>query len=124
MVRVGVVAVDGTKVHANACERATRDYEQIARAILERAAEIDALEDEQFGDRRGDERRRRWRRARAVSAGCATRSGVWSSAPPSRRGRSRARAPSGCWKRGVGWRRSLRSSGARTPNMRPTARAG
>jgi transposase len=55
MVRVGVVAVDGTKVHANASERATRDYEQIAREILEEAAEIDALEDEQLGERRGDE---------------------------------------------------------------------
>jgi transposase len=55
MVRVGVVAVDGTKVHANASERATRDYEEIAREILEEAAEIDELEDEQFGERRGDE---------------------------------------------------------------------
>ena len=55
MVRVGVVAVDGTKVHANASERETRDYEQIAREILEEAAEVDALEDEQFGERRGDE---------------------------------------------------------------------
>src|SRR5919198_3457993 len=55
LVRVGVVAVDGTKVQANACERATRDYEQIAREILEQAAEIDAREDEQFGERRGDE---------------------------------------------------------------------
>jgi transposase len=55
MVRVGVVAVDGTKVHANASERATRDYEQIAREILEEAAEVDAAEDEQFGERRGDE---------------------------------------------------------------------
>ena len=53
--RVGVVAVDGTKVHANASERETRDYEQIAREILEEAAEVDALEDEQFGERRGDE---------------------------------------------------------------------
>lgn len=43
------------KVHANASERATRDYEQLAREILEQAAEIDAAEDEQFGDRRGDE---------------------------------------------------------------------
>lgn len=55
LVRVGVVAVDGTKVHANASERATRDYAQIAREILEQAAEIDAAEDEQFGDGRGDE---------------------------------------------------------------------
>src|SRR5919202_5831499 len=51
----GVLAVDGTKVHANASERATRDYEQLAREALEEAAEIDAAEDEQFGDRRGDE---------------------------------------------------------------------
>src|SRR3954451_6579995 len=50
-----VLAVDGTKVHANASERASRDYEQLAREILEEAAEIDAGEDEQFGDRRGDE---------------------------------------------------------------------
>jgi Transposase DDE domain len=42
-------------VHANASERATRDYEQIAREILGQAAEIDAAEDEQFGERRGDE---------------------------------------------------------------------
>src|SRR4051812_9788268 len=55
LVRVGVVAVDGTRVHANASERATRDYEQIAREILEEAAEVDALEDEQFGEHRGDE---------------------------------------------------------------------
>jgi transposase len=52
---VEVLAVDGTKVHANASERATRDYEQLARELLEEAAEIDAAEDERFGDRRGDE---------------------------------------------------------------------
>ena len=52
---VEVLAVDGTKVHANASERATRDYEQLAREILREADEIDAAEDEQFGDRRGDE---------------------------------------------------------------------
>ena len=52
---VEVLAVDGTKVRANASERATRDYEQLARELLEEAAEIDAAEDERFGDRRGDE---------------------------------------------------------------------
>jgi transposase len=52
---VAVLAVDGTKVHANASERATRDYEQLAREVLREAAEIDAAEDERFGDRRGDE---------------------------------------------------------------------
>src|SRR5215213_8991918 len=42
LVRVGVIAVDGTKVHANACERATRDYEQIGREILAEADAVDA----------------------------------------------------------------------------------
>jgi transposase len=55
LVDVAVLAVDGTKVHANASERATRDYERLAREVLEEAADIDAAEDEQFGERRGDE---------------------------------------------------------------------
>jgi transposase len=55
LVRVGVIAVDGTKVHANASERATRSYEEIAREILADAAAVDAEEDECFGDARGDE---------------------------------------------------------------------
>jgi transposase len=55
LLRVGVLAVDGTKLSANASERATRDHEQIAREILEEAAEIDAREEEQFGEARGDE---------------------------------------------------------------------
>jgi transposase len=55
IVGVEVVAIDGTKVHANASQHATRDYEQIAREILEEAGRVDAEEDEQFGERRGDE---------------------------------------------------------------------
>src|SRR5215207_3937446 len=54
-VRVGLIAVDGTKVHANASQHATRDYEQIAREIVEEAGRVDAEEDERFGERRGDE---------------------------------------------------------------------
>jgi hypothetical protein len=50
-----VIAVDGTKVHANASECATRSYEEIAREILDDAAAVDAEEDERFGDARGDE---------------------------------------------------------------------
>jgi len=52
---VGLVAVDGTKMRASASQHANRDYEQIAREILEQADQVDAEEDEQFGDRRGDE---------------------------------------------------------------------
>jgi transposase len=55
LVRVGVIAVDGTKVAANAAPQATREYEQIAREILGEADAVDAEEDERFGEARGDE---------------------------------------------------------------------
>jgi transposase len=55
LVGIEVLAIDGTKIHANASQHATVDYEQLAKKILEEAAEIDAAEDERFGDRRGDE---------------------------------------------------------------------
>jgi transposase len=52
---VGVVAIDGTKVSANASVNANRDFGQIAREILEEAAETDRREDALFGRERGDE---------------------------------------------------------------------
>src|SRR5215203_5413835 len=55
LVSVGVVAIDGTKMAANASSDANRDFGQIAREILAEAAVIDAREDELFGDQRGDE---------------------------------------------------------------------
>jgi transposase len=55
LARVGVVAIDGTKVLANASRDANLDYEQIAREILEEAQAVDAAEDEAFGAARGDE---------------------------------------------------------------------
>jgi transposase len=55
MVKVGVLAVDGTKVAANASSQANRDFEQLAREILQDAARIDAEEDALYGDCRGDE---------------------------------------------------------------------
>jgi transposase len=55
IVDVGVIAVDGTKLAANAAPQATRDYEQIAREILAEADAVDAEEDAEFGDARGDE---------------------------------------------------------------------
>jgi hypothetical protein len=51
----GIVAIDGTKVAANASRDATRDYEQIAKEILEEAKATDAAEDELYGEARGDE---------------------------------------------------------------------
>ena len=55
LAKVGVIAIDGTKVHANASRDANVDYEQLAREIIEEAKAIDAAEDELYGERRGDE---------------------------------------------------------------------
>jgi transposase len=55
LVSVGVVAIDGTKVQANAARRANLGYERIAREMLDEAAEIDRREDELYGEARGDE---------------------------------------------------------------------
>jgi transposase len=55
LAKVGVIAIDGTKLHANASRDANVDYEQLAREILEEAKATDAAEDELYGDARGDE---------------------------------------------------------------------
>ena len=58
MVRVGTVAVDGTKMAANAGLGANRTYAAIraeVQRILDEADQVDAAEDERFGDARGDE---------------------------------------------------------------------
>ena len=55
LVSVGIVAVDGSKIAAAATHHATRSYQEIARELLEQAAELDAAEDELHGDARGDE---------------------------------------------------------------------
>src|SRR3954452_2123516 len=55
LVGVNVVAVDGSKVSANASREANLDYERLAREAIEDARAKDAEEDERFGDRRGDE---------------------------------------------------------------------
>ena len=58
MVRVGTVAVDGSKLAANAGISANRTYEKIREEVgrmLAEADAVDAAEDERFGDARGDE---------------------------------------------------------------------
>jgi hypothetical protein len=55
MVEVGVITMDGTKMHANASQRTTRNYERIARQILGEADAVDREEDERHGHKRGDE---------------------------------------------------------------------
>ena len=58
MVKVGTIAVDSTKLAANASANQNRTYEGLreeARRIIEEAIETDAREDELYGDKRGDE---------------------------------------------------------------------
>jgi transposase len=55
LVSVGVIAIDGTKIKANASINANRTYWQVVSDILREAEEIDRLEDELYGDARGDE---------------------------------------------------------------------
>ena len=55
LVSTGVVAIDGTKLAANASREANADYERIAREIVAEAKATDEAEDELFGEARGDE---------------------------------------------------------------------
>src|SRR6187431_2818343 len=55
LAKVGVIAVDGTKVQANASRDENLDCERLAREILEEAKAVDAVEDELYGEARGDE---------------------------------------------------------------------
>jgi transposase len=55
LVRSGVVAIDGTKLHANASRDSNVDYDRVAREILAEAIATDEAEDERHGDARGDE---------------------------------------------------------------------
>ena len=73
LVKVGLIAIDGTKVHANASQHANRDYEQLAREILEEADAVDAAEDERFGDVRGERAPGSWPPARGGGGGCRLR---------------------------------------------------
>ena len=55
LIRAGLVAIDGTRMEANASREANRTAEQLAKEILEDAARVDAEEDAGLGTARGDE---------------------------------------------------------------------
>jgi len=55
LVSVGTLALDGTRVSADAADRQNRSYAQIADEILAEAEATDAAEDAEHGDARGDE---------------------------------------------------------------------
>jgi transposase len=55
LVRAGVLALDSTKIQANASGQANMTFEQIAREIIAQGIATDQAEDELYGDARGDE---------------------------------------------------------------------
>ena len=61
LVSVGVIAIDGTKIKANASRDQNRSYEGIVGEILDEADRIDREEDERHGPDRGDELPERFR---------------------------------------------------------------
>ncbi len=61
LVSVGVIAIDGTKIKANASRDRNRSYESIVGEILDQAEQTDRDEDEQHGPDRGDELPERFR---------------------------------------------------------------
>ena len=71
--RVGEIAVDGTRIRANASRDRNRGYESIVTEILAEAERVDREEDERYGQARGDElpeplRTREGRRAALAAA--------------------------------------------------------
>jgi transposase len=55
LVNVGLIAIDGSKLSANASQECSYEYERIVRELLAEADRIDREEDEQHGESRGDE---------------------------------------------------------------------
>jgi transposase len=62
LVDTSLIAIDGTKMAADASFEANRSKEELAAEVLREAARVDAEEDERFGDRRGDELPGEWAR--------------------------------------------------------------
>jgi transposase len=55
LVKVGVIAIDGTKISANAGRDQNKSYRRIVHEILEEAEQADLAEDDEHGDHWGDE---------------------------------------------------------------------
>jgi len=87
---VGVIAIDGTKVHANASRDRTMSYQQIAEEIVAEALETDAAENARHGELRGDELPAIVASAQAGAGGCGPPLSAWTSSAPNAPARSPA----------------------------------
>jgi Transposase domain (DUF772) len=75
LVQVGVIAVDGTRMRANASRDRNRGYESIVTEILQEAERIDREEDERYGDARGGRASRAAAHPRRAAGGVEGRAG-------------------------------------------------
>ena len=93
LVKVGVIAIDGTKVHANASQHAARDYEQLAREILAEADAVIAKRTSFTGRLAAMSYRQSFRPTMAARAGCGKPSSALTPSAPRTPSRSRAHVP-------------------------------
>jgi transposase len=95
LAKVGVIALDGTKVQASASRFANLDYEQIARQLLAEHEQTDEAEDEREGQDGGGDAacRLRSRGTTAGGSGCGRPSAGWSTS--ARRSPGRCGGPGG-----------------------------
>jgi transposase len=123
LVSAGLIAIDGSKVRADASDKALRSYDDIAREILEEAGRIDAAEDDIHGPARGDELPEHLPAARAAAPGCARPRSGSSASGPATRSRSRTGEQSGSPSASAGSSRTGARSASRAATTRPTSSA-
>src|SRR5215210_3232427 len=119
---VEVLAIDGTKVAANASRDRTMDFDQLAKTIVAEQIATDAAEDDRLGPARGDELppELAQSKGRVVWLREAKRRSMSSALP--RRGRSRGHDPSGSRTPSADWWRNWWPSGAPTTPTSAIAR--
>jgi transposase len=86
LVGVNVVAVDGSKISANASREATADYERLAREILEGRSRSTPRRTSASAIAAGMSCRRSWRPRWAAGNGSKRRGAGWMTSAPNRRG--------------------------------------
>jgi transposase len=122
LAKVGVIAIDGTKVAANASRNEHLDYQQIARELIEEAIATDAAEDELYGGARGDELPPEFETSAGRRGWLREAKSAWRPSAPRTRSRCRGTARSGSSRPSVAWMRSCGPRSAPTTPMSATGR--
>jgi Transposase domain (DUF772) len=121
LVKAGVIAIDGTKVHANASQHAARRSPGRSLARLWRPT---GSRTSSMGASAATSCRLSFPQSRAGGAGCVRLNVASMRNVPPRPSQSRVRALSAFGNQNADWRRNSLSSAPRTRLMRPTVRAG